>query len=276
MNDEHLNLQIKAFCEKINNVLKKKREFVKKVGIIDDKDISDEDIKNSESSLAEIPLEQNETMGKIDCKTTVRKIDNWDDNIHNNTKAKIKVVNYSKQHNDINSFPDGMPGDIVLNIGCRMRIRYNTDNDTVDFFILDILHKNDKKLLWCPYKKIKVDESVNKDEIKNIIIAMQQKNADIQKFEKRAIKLSNVVQRDPFVESCKRNHFLKYKAQVEALKEKEQKLLSLFNKKIKIQNENTKKYFKRWQNNTRKMSENEICGIDCSVLKCNGKWCGCI
>ena len=58
-------------------------------------------------------------------------------------------------------------------------------------------------------------------------------------------------------------------------KEKEQKLLSLFNKKIKIQNENTKKYFERWQNNTRKMSDNEICCIDCGYLKCNGKWCGC-
>ena len=99
MNDENLNLQIKAFCEKINNVLQIKRNFVKKVGIIDDKDISDEDIKNSESSLAEIPLEQNETMGKIDCKTTVRKIDNWDDNIHNNTEETIKSLEYQKQHN---------------------------------------------------------------------------------------------------------------------------------------------------------------------------------
>lgn len=271
MNDEHLNLQIKAFCEKINNVLQIKRNFVKKVDAVDDKYISDEDIENSETPPAEIPLEQNETMGKIDYKTKVRKIDNWDDNIHNNTKAKIKMVNYSKQHNDINSFPDGMLGDIVLNIGCRMRIRYNTDNDTVVFLILDIFHEEP----WCPYKKIKVDESVNEDGIKNIIIAMQQKNADLQKFEKRVIKLRNVLNKDPFIESNKRSHIIKYKAQVEALKEKEQKLLSLFNKKIKIQNENTKKYFERWQNNTRKMSDNEICCIDCGYLKCNGKWCGC-
>ena len=122
------------------------------------------------------------------------------------------------------------------------------------------------------HKKIKVDKGVNEDKIKNIITAMRQENAGQQSFEKRAIKLSNVLNKDPFAEINKRNHVLKYKAQVEALKEKEQKLLSLFNK---IQNENTKKYFERWQNNTRKMSDNEICGIDCGYLKCNGKWCGC-
>ena len=270
MNDENLNLQIKAFCEKINNVLQIKRNFVKKVDAVDDKYISDEDIENSETPPAEIPLEQNETMGKIDYKTKVRKIDNWDDNIHNNTKAKIKMINYSKKHNDINSFPDEMPGEIVLNIGCRMRIIYNTDDDTVDFWILDIFQEEPWRLYV--HKKIKVDKGVNEDEIKNIITAMRQENAGQQSLEKRVIKLRNVVTNDPFI----RSHIIKYKAQVEALKEKEQKLLSLFNKKIKIQNENTKKYFfERWQNNTRKMSENEICGIDCDGLKCNGKWFGC-
>ena len=95
MNDENLNLQIKAFCEEINNVLQMKQKIVKNVGAVDDKDVGEKDMENSEISLAEMPLEQNETMGKIDYKTKVRKIDNWDDNIHNNTKAKIKMINYS-------------------------------------------------------------------------------------------------------------------------------------------------------------------------------------
>ena len=230
MNDENLNLQIKAFCEKINNVLQIKRNFVKKVGIIDDKDISDIDDK---------------------------------------TQRGIKMVNYSKKHNDINSFPDGMPGEIVLNLGCRMRIIYNTDDDTVDFWILDIFQEEPWRLYV--HKEIKVDKGVNEDDIKDIITAMRQENAGQQSLEKRVIKLRNVVTNDPFI----RSHIIKYKAQVEALKKKEQKLLSLFNKKIKTQNENTKKYFERWQNNTCQMSNNEICGIDCGYLKCNGKWCGC-
>ena len=270
MNDENLNLQIKAFCEKINNVLQIKRNSVKKVGIIDDKDVVGKDMENSETSLAEIQLKQNTTIGKINNKMTIDGRSDISD-IDDKTQGGMKMVNYSKQYNDINSFSYEMPGEIVLNIGCRMRIRYNTDNNTVDVLILDLCHDDP----WHIYGQINVGVAVNEDEIKNIIIAMQQKNADLQKFEKRVIKLRNVVINDPFIESCKRSHIIKYKAQVEVLKEKEQKLLSLFNKKIKIQNENTKKYFERWQNNTRKMSDNEICGIDCGYLKCNGKWCGC-
>ena len=206
MNDENLNLQIKAFCEEINKVLQIKRNFVKNAGIIDDKDISDEDMENSEAPLAEISLEQNETMGKINYE--MKKIDGWSDvsDIDDDKQVVIQMVNYSKQHNDINSFPDEMPGEIVLNLGCRMRIIYKTDDDTVDFWILDIFQEEPWRLYV--HKKIKVDKGVNEDEIKNIITAMLQENAGQQSLEKRVIKLRN---------------------------------LSLFNKKIKIQNENTKK-----------------------------------
>ena len=139
MNDENLNLQIKAFCEKINNVLQMKQKIVKNVGAVDDKDVGEKDMKNSEISLAEMPLEQNETMGKINYE--MKKIDGWSDvsDIDDDKQVVIQMVNYSKQHNDINSFPDEMLGEIVLNLGCRMRIIYKTDDDTVDFWILDII-----------------------------------------------------------------------------------------------------------------------------------------